>query len=59
MWYTAEGAEALEAWPNPEGWSTGHPWEMDVKAGVGCGCVVDAAAEGKHGCRCGEDGRHG
>jgi hypothetical protein len=46
--------------PGPRVWTAGHPWELDVEAGVRSGCGVDARAEGKQEGDCGKErGGHG
>lgn len=38
---TAERNISIYLWPGPGVWTAGHPWELDVEAGVRGGCEVD------------------
>lgn len=57
--HTAERVVPIYLWAGLGVWTAGHPWELDVEAGMRGGCEVDVDAEGKQEGDCSEEGGHG
>jgi hypothetical protein len=55
---TAERVIPIYLWPGLGVWTAGHPWILDVEAGVRGGCEVDADTERKQEVDCGEERGH-